>query len=319
MFNFIKAAKKLGKHRTLPVLNHVRILPDKLQFTNIDILIEYPLETGVTSEKFIDLITLQGLVKKKSIVSFTDTHITIDGLELPFVTGLEDKFPICPFITNDVTEATSQTVTSAQLKQVAFAMSKEETRYYLCGIYFDDNQIVGLDGHRMAVLEGNFSGKFILSSKAVNLMLALDSEFTIAKHGESRVKITGNGLTIYSKLIDGIFPDYKRVIPADFAQYGKFDAAATKTACEKAIKLSREKVAAVHLNGNEVYYMSELTDKITLAPGCGNPEFKFKVNAQYLFDCLSQYAGEIQIASNCGNTPMMIKTEGYTQIIMGMR
>ena len=119
----------------------------------------------------------------------------------------------------------------AVLSSVAPAMSCEETRYYLNGIYlFPGDSVysagaVATDGHRLHLCEfsamrvGGGAG-VILPRKTVGLLqkiLKAEKGAVSARFKETRGEISGEGWRIVSKLVDGSFPDFRRVIPAERA------------------------------------------------------------------------------------------------------
>jgi hypothetical protein len=110
------------------------------------------------------------------------------------------------------------------LEFVSKAVSHEETRYYLNGIYFDGQNMVATDGHRLhckPLFADNCHGfgdnNPILPRRAVNLILSAMKEYK-ASHvdiafTDSKAIVTIGEFMLVSKLIDGTFPDYKKVIP----------------------------------------------------------------------------------------------------------
>lgn len=129
---------------------------------------------------------------------------------------------------------------SAAIKRLKPFMSKEETRYYLNGIYFellegsDDINLVATDGHKLGVLtehvdrlEG-FDGeiKAIIPAKGLDTMLAMlkgvkeDWPITLRFSDDGRlVLIDTPDEKGEFKLIDGTYPDYRKVIPSDPANF----------------------------------------------------------------------------------------------------
>lgn len=102
--------------------------------------------------------------------------------------------------------------------QVKFALSHDEARYYLNGVYLNANSdtldVVATDGHRLALLRAplpkNFAGAHIIHRDTLALIPEGVIKFAFS---ESKIKIKSGDMTITSKLVDGTFPDYDRVIP----------------------------------------------------------------------------------------------------------
>ena len=121
------------------------------------------------------------------------------------------------------------------VEKTRFAISTEETRYYLNGIYLHEvssNQTlraVATDGHRLARAQGD------------------DGEVEVALSA-SKIRFSFNGLTLTSKLIDGTFPDYERVIPRNNDKTLDVDTKLFSSAVDRVSTISFEKGRAVKLN-----------------------------------------------------------------------
>ena len=203
----------------------------------------------------------------------------------------------------------------ALIDRSRFAISTEETRYYLNGIYLHTAKnknvevlrAVATDGHRLARVEmpaptgaKGFPG-IILPRKTVSEVRKLidesAGEIEIAM-SESKVRFTFDGIVIASKLIDGTFPDYERVIPAGNDKILEVDTRVFSAAVDRVATISSEKSRAV---------------KVSLAPGhivlsANSPEsgsateeleakydgalLDIGFNARYLLDILQQVEGD---------------------------
>jgi DNA polymerase-3 subunit beta len=203
----------------------------------------------------------------------------------------------------------------ALIDRSRFAISTEETRYYLNGIYFHTTKqknvevlrAVATDGHRLARVEmpapqgaGTIAG-IILPRKTVGEVRKLLDETTgdvEVSLSEAKARFTFDGVVITSKLIDGTFPDYERVIPAGNDKTLEVDTRVFASAVDRVATISSEKSRAV---------------KISLAPGhvtltANSPEagsateeleakyegslLEVGFNARYMLDILQQIEGE---------------------------
>ncbi len=151
------------------------------------------------------------------------------------------------------------------IEKTRFAISTEETRYYLNGIYLhaaDTNgaptlRAVATDGHRLAQVEfplpDGASGMpgVIVPRKTVNELHRLvednDSMVEVAI-STSKIRFATEFLTLTSKLIDGTFPDYDRVIPQDNDKFMNVVNADFASAVDRVSTLSSDKGRAVKLN-----------------------------------------------------------------------
>jgi DNA polymerase-3 subunit beta len=208
---------------------------------------------------------------------------------------------------------------SAELKNLIektrFAISTEETRYYLNGIYLHAAQSNGIkvlravatDGHRLARVEmplpagaENVSG-VILPRKTVLELHKLISETDVAVGvalSDTRVRFTVGDLILTSKLIDGTFPDYERVIPASNDKSMEVDRASFAAAVDRVATVSTDKTRAVKL----ALAKNQLTLSAS-SPDAGTAEEEIEVryggaaleigfNARYLLDIAEQIEGE---------------------------
>ena len=204
---------------------------------------------------------------------------------------------------------------AATLRQIIdktrFAISSEETRYYLMGIFLhvvdDKLKAAATDGHRLARItlprpdgaEG--MPDIIIPKKCVGeLRKLLDEVEGTAEVSLSPTKVRfGLGSAVLtSKLIDGTFPDYNRVIPTGNDKLLKLDPKSFAAGVDRVATIASEKTRAVK--------MSVDRDKITLsvtspesgtateeiAADYGSDNLEIGFNARYLMDILAQIEGD---------------------------
>lgn len=196
------------------------------------------------------------------------------------------------------------------VEKTRFAISTEETRYYLNGIYLHtvDGKLraVATDGHRLArvdlALPQGAEGMpgVIVPRKTVGELLKLleDDEAQVrVSVSETKIRFEVGPVTLTSKLIDGTFPDYDRVIPADNDKSMEVDGKLFAAAVDRVSTISTERSRAVKL---------ELADgRVTLVvnnPESGSATEELSVdytgdpleigfNARYLLDITQQLDG----------------------------
>jgi DNA polymerase-3 subunit beta len=197
------------------------------------------------------------------------------------------------------------------IEKTRFAISTEETRYYLNGIYVheaaDTLRAVATDGHRLAraqvPLPDGAKGMpgVIIPRKTVLELAKLieneDGEIAVAL-SPAKVRFSLNGLVLTSKLIDGTFPDYERVIPRHNDKLLEIDTKLFAGAVDRVSTISFEKGRAVKLNINR--------DRLVLSvnnPESGSAEeevagsydsdpIDIGFNSRYLLDIASQIKGD---------------------------
>jgi DNA polymerase-3 subunit beta len=197
------------------------------------------------------------------------------------------------------------------IDRTRFAISTEETRYYLNGIYLHETEANGLavlravatDGHRLARVQmplpegAGGMPSVIVPRKAVNEIYKLIDE----TDGDVQVGLSENKLRIAfaetiltTKLIDGTFPDYERVIPAGNDKTLKVECGAFKKAVDRVATISTEKSRSVKLSlGNGTLTLSanspdnaQATEEVDVDYGASAMEIGF--NSRYLLDIADQ-------------------------------
>ncbi|MGL5736460.1 MAG: DNA polymerase III subunit beta, partial [Beijerinckiaceae bacterium] len=137
-----------------------------------------------------------------------------------------------------------------------FAASTDETRYYLNGVYLHaiDAVLFGVttDGHKLAHLSMPFTGQVdnvIVPRKAVLEVVKsyVDGPVEVST-SQTKIRFHSPAVTIVSKVIDGTFPDYTRVIPPVSQTYVKFAPELMRAAVDRVMTISGDRVRAVALN-----------------------------------------------------------------------
>ena len=216
------------------------------------------------------------------------------------------------------------------IDRTRFAISTEETRYYLNGIYLhvtgDDPPVmraVATDGHRLARVEvalpegaAQLPG-VIIPRKAINEVRKLIDEVAdnveIAL-SETRIQFSLDQITLTSKLIDGTFPDYERVIPTNNNKIMKVPCGLFASAVDRVATISTEKSRAVKLA------VSDSSLVLTAnSPDAGSAREELEVdyrddaieigfNARYLLDITQQVEGdEVEVALADPASPTLVR------------
>jgi DNA polymerase-3 subunit beta len=238
------------------------------------------------------------------------------------------------------------------IEKTRFAISTEETRYYLNGIYLHPAmqgdqptlRAVATDGHRLAqaelALPAGAEGMpgIILPRKTVNELVRLieSSEANIAvgvSAAKARFEI-GIGkelgrVTLTTKLIDGTFPDYQRVIPRGNDKVLKVSNGPFVAAVDRVATMASDRGKAVKLNLSKGHLILSVnnpeggsaTEQLEADYGAGDLEIGF--NAKYLLDIAQQIeseAAEFLLADP--GSPTVVKDEsdaGSLYVLMPMR
>ncbi len=216
------------------------------------------------------------------------------------------------------------------IDRTRFAISTEETRYYLNGIYLhvtgDEPPVmraVATDGHRLARVEmalpdgaAKLAG-VIIPRKAINEVRKLIDEGADSVEiglSETRIQFSLDHITLMSKLIDGTFPDYERVIPTNNDKIMKVPCGLFASAVDRVATISTEKSRAVKLALGD----SGLTLTAN-RPAAGSAREERAVeyrddaieigfNARYLLDITQQVEGDdIEVALSDPASPTLVR------------
>ena len=212
-----------------------------------------------------------------------------------------------------------------------FAISTEETRYYLNGIYIHKAEsgelcAVATDGHRLAMTRQALpSGaaqmpSIILPRKAVSELRKLLDDFdgdVFVSLSETRAEFRFGVVRLTSKLIDGTFPDYTRVIPVGNDRIMKVDASAFSAAVDRVSTIASEKSRSVKmwLKPGVLTLSASNTDASSateeLEVSYDGPEMEIGFNARYLLDIAGQVNSDmVEFALADQGSPSLVRAPG---------
>lgn len=321
-----QAQSVVERRNTIPILANVLIEAegDSVQFRATDLDIEVvdraPAKVERAGATTVSAVTLNEIVRKLpdgSLVTLSEEgasgRLTIQAGRSNFslATLPKEDFPV--MASSDY--ATNFTAPAPVLRRLfdkaKFAISTEETRYYLNGVYMhvadgDGGQVlrcVATDGHRLARIDAPLPegaagmAGVIVPRKTVGEMRKLldDDDLQVAVSvSDTKVRFATPNITLTSKVIDGTFPDYTRVIPTGNTRKMEVDAAEFARAVDRVATVSSERSRAVKLQLDE--------DRLILsvnAPDSGAAEEELVVayaderleigfNAKYLLEIANQ-------------------------------
>jgi DNA polymerase-3 subunit beta len=210
---------------------------------------------------------------------------------------------------------------AALVAPVKFAISNEATRFYLCGVHLHSTaeggiRAVATDGHRLA--HKTASGMptipaVIIPAKTVGIVPAGEVEVGLS---QNKVRFATEDTVIVSKLIDGTFPDYVRVIPRGNDKIAKVDRKELASAVARASAVASERGRAAKFTvANDNISIDMRSDDGTAhedvpASYSGEP-IEIGFNSLYMQDVLAAVPGdEITIALADGQTPAIFRGTG---------
>lgn len=197
-----------------------------------------PIETKavVHGRKFMEI--LKEMDQGEINLDFADSTLTIKQKQSEFVLSLHDpeEFPEVKEVTGVEEFSMAGSDFLEILEKVNFAVSSDETRYVLTGMYMAGSSgrvsVVGTDGFRMALYQKELPGLndfkgVIVPKRSILEVGRVVSEDEVVKFmiGEKHIQFSTPSITVISRLIEGNFPDYQNVIPKTNSNIAKIEKA----------------------------------------------------------------------------------------------
>jgi len=279
ILNGLQAVQNIVSTRTtLPILSNVLLRAEgnllELTATDLDVTITSTVEATVQKPgaTTMPVKKLFGIVRELSNpeieLEVDDKNVTSlrSGSSFFKIRGLgADEFPPLPQFKEDKKVILQQDKVKGMLKKTSFAISSDESRYVLNGIFFSlkDHKLtlVATDGRRLSLVDQEVDiseksqGEFIVPGKAVNELNRLLSD-----KGEIEIKYSDNQASftlrddkpasthIITKLIEGNYPNYRQVIPAETKERVALGREEFLHALRRAEIMTSEKQNSVKLN-----------------------------------------------------------------------
>jgi DNA polymerase-3 subunit beta len=356
-----QAQSVVERRNTIPILANVLIEAegDSVSFRATDLDIEVvdkaPAQVERAGATTVSAVTLHEIVRKLpdgALVSLSEDGaagrlvVQAGRSNFQLATLPKEDFPVMTATEYAANFSASAEMLCRLFDKSKFAISTEETRYYLNGVYFHtadgpDGPVlraVATDGHRLAQIDAPLPAGadgmpgVIVPRKTVGELRKLldDDEAKIAVSvSETKVRFATPEITLTSKVIDGTFPDYNRVIPTGNTKKMEVDAADFAKAVDRVATVSSERSRAVKLALDEDRLVLSVNapdsgaaeEEIAVAYGDDRLEIGF--NAKYLLEIASQVDREnaVFMFSSPGEPTLMREGNDTTAIyvVMPMR
>lgn len=307
------------RRQTLPILGNLllKLVNDQLSITATDLEIEIvthlliPVskngEITLPARKFMDIC--KALPDEAQITIKTEgERITIRSGKSRFTLSTlpASEFPNIDNFDSILEFTIPQIRLKTLIDQTHFAMAQQDVRYYLNGLLleFSENQIraVATDGHRLALcdVKANIQipelQQIIVPRKAVmELSRLLENSETLItiQLSNNHIRLSTNEMSFITKLIDGRFPDYQRVVPQGGDKIVIADRTLLRQALGRASILSNEKYRSVRftLNSGIIQVIANNPEQETaeeeMQVDYEGPGLEVGFNATYVLDALS--------------------------------
>ena len=343
------------RRHTLPILsnllleaknNHIQLTATDLEMQislSIESTFSGELSTTISAKKFLDICRSLPDNVDIDMIS-TDSRMTVKAGKSRF--NLQ-TLPAAdyPVMTKAIGTGTSINISQLAfkklLKQVEFAMAQQDIRYYLNGLLLEANDnklnIVGTDGHRLSFTSTILNQSYektdvIIPRKTVIELIKLldDSEEEIMiEINAGQVNFSFGDIKLISKVIDGKFPDYHRVIPVGHQNSFNVNRLGVLTSMQRASILSNEKYRGIRmvLSNNNLKLISTNTEQEEaeeeLDIDYAKDGLDIGFNVTYLIDVLNNVSDEtINFSFADANSSCLITVpndENYKYVVMPMR
>ena len=356
-----RAQSVVERRNTIPILANVLIEADGNQVSfratdlDIEVIDRAPAMVSRAGATTVAAHTLHEIARKLpdgAMVELVDDGIAgrldvrAGRSHFSLATLPREDFPIMASAEYQTNFACPAPVLRRLFDKAKFAISTEETRYYLNGVYMHaatgpDGPVlrcVATDGHRLARIDAALPPEaeglpgVIVPRKTVGELRKLldDDEATIAVSvSETKIRFATPEVTLTSKVIDGTFPDYARVIPLGNTKRLEVDAAEFAQAVDRVATVSSERSPAVKLalEDDRLVLSVNAPDSGAadeeLAVAYGDERLEIGFNAKYLLEIAGQVDREnaVFLFNSAGDPTLMREGNDETAVyvVMPMR
>lgn len=342
------------RRQTMPILANVLLVAKDGQLlvtatdlevelvANTDVDVEGAGEVTVPGRKLLDICRALPEDAQVSISQSGEKLVVKSGRSKFTLTTLPAaEFPTVDDINAGQSITVSQEVLGRLLEKTHFSMAQQDVRYYLNGLLVETGgkmlRAVATDGHRLALCEVALDDdklpeqQVIVPRKGVlelQRLMGGEGELTI-ELGTNHVRIQLESIRFTSKLIDGRFPEYDRVIPQDTSNAMSAERSVFKSALQRTAILSNEKYRGIRLiirDNNMVLQahnpeQEEAEEELEIEYDGDEIEIGFNVN--YLLDALGAIeTDEVTLAVVDSNSSCLIREPGKDDckyVVMPMR
>jgi DNA polymerase III subunit beta len=317
----------VGSKATMPILSNVLIEAEKdhitLTTTNLDLGIRCKIKAEVKEPGSVTLPVkrLATIVRELPNVDVVfdaapnhQVKLTSGGSNFKIMGIGKEEFPPLPEFGDEKSFTLEQAELTAMLKSVAYAQSTDETRYILNGVYFNFKDgklsLVATDGRRLALISKEIevpaasAGSIILPAKTVSELLRMldkgeklkisfnDRRAAFQLNTDKDTSGLIDSIYLYSKVVEGNYPNYNQVIPKETHQRIKLERELFQQCVHRAALVCSEKSNSVKIKvtSNLLEITAQSPDfgeaHESLAIAYSGPDLQVAFNPQFIMDPL---------------------------------
>lgn len=343
-------ARVANTRNTLPILANVLLQTTdnrlSISATNLDIAITHRIgskieKTGAITvparlmQDFVSSLP-EGVLKLE--LKDNKLHITTEKYQSSVNGIAADDFPVMPAISAGSTWKVSASSLKKALSKIVFAASADDARPVLTGVNFYSNggeiTAVATDSYRLAenkLGKNKSSVSFLVPASAAADVLRIisdaDKEVTIT-HDDQQVLFQVGDIALVARLIEGNYPDYRKLIPSKFATVAKLSKGDFLNITKVSALFARESAGSITIKVEDKKVSinavaSQLGENTASADAQVKGSGEVTLNSRYLIDALNAFSGDnIEFCFNGKLEPCILRSSDdakYLHLIMPLR
>ncbi len=345
-------ARIANTRNALPILGNVllKTVDNRLSVsaTNLDIAITHYIGSKVANE---GAITVPARLMQDFVASLPSgiinleldeykLHITADQYKSTINGVAADDFPVMPAIADGTSWEIPASVFKKGLQQTVMAASSDEARPVLTGVYLHSHDgmlyLVSTDSYRLAekaLVKNKDNVSLLIPAGAMQDLLRIlgDGDETVRiTHDDQQVLFSVGEAELVSRLIDGAYPDYRRLIPESFEVTATLSRDDFTNITKVSSLFARESAGSVTIKVDEVskqVSINSIASQLGENTASANAEVtgtgEVTLNSRYLLDALHVLAGEkVTFQFNGKLDPSLLsdpKNQDYKHVVMPLR
>lgn len=348
----VNVARVATGRTTLPILSNVLIQTDnnrlRISATNLDIAISQHVGTKIKKEGSLTVPArlFQDFVNNLPKTTITlkqedhKLHVTADSYKSTINGTLTDEYPVMPAIQGGNTITVPSQKLKKSLQQVIFAASSDEARPVLTAVYIHttDGQLylAATDSYRLAekhVGAEKQEVSLLVPGSAMHDLLRIigdqtdDVEITF---DDQQVRFNVGEVELIARLIEGKYPDYRKLVPAKFAHTARVPKSELVTITKVSGLFSRENAGSITVTTSEEdkslgvkSIASQVGENEATATGEVSGSGDITLNSRYLLEGLQAIDGDdVEFCFNGKLEPIIVKNpqqKDYTHVVMPLK
>lgn len=346
-------AKVANTRGTLPILANILIKTVgnrvSIAATNLDIAITQYIGSKVSDEGSITVPArlMQDFVASLSSNSTitlelkdTKLHITTDHHQSVINGSNAEDYPVMPAITDGATWSVPSRVLRASLQQVLFAASNDEARPVLTAVYVHTHDkhvyLAATDSYRLAekrVIKLDKQLSLLVPASALQDLLRIleDTDEPVnVTHDEQQVLFKVGDVELVARLIEGVYPEYRKLIPESFAHSAEVPQKELQDITKVSALFARENAGSVTIHLDETKQeisiravASQLGENTASTKATIQGESVITLNSRYILDAIGALEGKDMTFSFNGKLEACVlrgvKQNDYTHVIMPLK